>query len=69
MLNVFEEVQQGRYEVSGTVKEEEKAKKKPWVQSVGGAGSNSEVSSLDEHKVEEDQVEGEGKKRGREVWH
>lgn len=57
MLHVFNEVRYGRYETSETVREEEKAKD-PWLRPVDGSGSTSEESSLDEHKVEEDQVVG-----------
>ncbi len=54
MLHVFSEVQEGHYQVAVTDKAEEKDKHGVQLRPVGGSGS--ENSSLDEHKVEEDQV-------------
>ena len=61
LLHVFEDVQQGRYEVTGTVKKEAEGQElNPKVES----GETLEDSSLDEHKLEEDQVA----KEGGETW-
>ena len=50
MLHVFEEVQKGHYEVTGTV--EDGGERKSGVEQ----SSTKSEDSIDEHKVEEDQV-------------